>query len=55
MCGHYVARESHSFGVVDRRVMDRWIQLQLIDTDVSVVSDSLTSVPLFQFRLVDSS
>ena len=39
MRGHYVARESHSFSVARRPpVMDRWIQLQVIDADVTVVS-----------------
>ena len=50
MRGHYVARESHSFSVASRPVMDRWIQLQVIDADVTVVPDTLTSLPLFQLR-----
>jgi len=47
MLGHYVGRESHSFSVVEEGVMDRWIQLQVIDSDVTAALDTLTSLPLF--------
>ena len=45
MRGHYVAREIHSFSVVDAPVTDRWIQLRVMDADVTVVTSAFP-VPL---------
>ena len=54
MCGHYVAGASYSSSAVDRRVMDRWIQLRVMDTDVGVASSPRYADVTFAFPVTPS-